>query len=92
MFIITLLAPSFISVVMLLIVNTITIAISFTFSWSKLTDLDPVIVDQMLFWFSSFVVVDIMFFVLLQKRELTHFFSIQDLKKKQVQMTNVFNA
>ena len=92
MFIITLLAPSFISVLVLLIVNTITIAISFTFSWSKLTDLDPVIVDQMLFWFSSFVVVDIMFFVLLQKRELTHFFSIQDLKKKQVQMTNVFNA
>ena len=82
MFIITFLAPSFMSVVTLLIVNTIVSAISFTFTWSKLTDIDPVIVDQMLFWFSSFVVIDIMFFVLLQKRELTHFFSIQDLKKK----------
>ena len=33
-----------------------------------------------------------MMFVLQQRRELKQFFLIQDLKKKQVQMINVFNA
>ena len=43
-------------------------------------------------WYGQFFVLEMMFFVLSQKRELDRFFIIQDLKKKQIQMENVFDA
>ena len=69
-------------------------AFSYVLIWKEIVDpsYHELLVEQISFWIASFLIVETAFFVLYQKRELSQFFLIQDLKKKQVQMTNVFNA
>ena len=48
--------------------------------------------EQIIFWFTFFLMSGLAMFVLLMKRELSSFYLIQDLKKSQMQLMNVLNA
>ena len=88
------LAPSWASVFNCYFANLIAQVISYNYAWKQIVPVGdhPGLIDQFSYWYVSIFFVTVMMFVLQQRRELKQFFLIQDLKKKQVQMINVFNA
>ena len=91
---ITFLAPSFSISFAIFISNSIVQVISYFLIWSKTVDFDndPGLLDLIFFWYTSYFFFDLLYFVVLQKRELKQFFSYEELKKKQDQMTTIFDA
>ena len=91
---ISFIAPSISNAFAIFCTNAILQVISYFLIWKKSVNFadEPGLLDQVLFWETSMFFLCVLFFTVLQKRELKQFFLYEELKKKQEQMTSVFDA
>ena len=69
-------APSFAMVFLIYAANIVFQILTYVFVWQKIVDIEeyPGLLEQIMLWFSSFLALDLVLFVLIQKRELSQFF------------------